>query len=280
MYTVTFKDNNAYLTVEDGFDLGMTLDCGQAFRFYPLQNGRWCGIAHDRYIEMEQINSKNVILYNTDKDSFERIWKDYFDLERDYSHIIAEISENEILKTASQYGNGIRVLKQPPWETLCSFILSQNNNIKRIRSIIERLTENFGEKIPGGYTFPTPERLAMLTVDDLTCLRAGFRAKYILDAAKKVSDGAVNLEILHKLPYIQAQAELMKICGVGPKVADCTLLFTHAHLSAFPKDVWINRALDVLFHGELPQSALPYAGIVQQYIFFYAKETKLGLTSE
>lgn len=280
MYSVTFKNNNAHLTVEDGFDLGMTLDCGQAFRFYPLPNGRWGGVAHDHYIEMEQTDPKNVILYDTDKDSFEQIWKDYFDLERDYSHIIEKISENEILKTASQYGYGIRVLKQPPWETLCSFILSQNNNIKRIRGIIERLTENFGQKIPGGYTFPTAQQLSTLTVEDLACLRAGFRAKYILDAAKKVNDGTVNLEILDKLPYNEAQAELMKICGVGPKVADCALLFTHAHLSAFPKDVWINRALDVLFHGELPQSALPYAGIVQQYIFFYAKETKLKLTSE
>ena len=198
-------------------------------------------------------------------------------MDRNYSEIIEKISTNEVLKNASEYGKGIRVLNQPPWETLCSFIISQNNNIKRIKGIISRLCETYGEKIEGGYTFPTAEKLASLSPEDLAPLRAGFRAKYIIDAAKKVANGEVNLLSLKDLPYGEAQAELLKIKGVGPKVADCALLFSHRHIDAFPKDVWIKRALTVLFGGDLPKEAVPYAGIVQQYIFFYARETKLDI---
>lgn len=275
MFTAEFKDNNTYLTLTDPFDLAQTLDCGQAFRFEPLSDTKWGGVACDRYLEIEKTADNTIILYNVSQTDFENIWKDYFDLERDYSEIIAKISTNEVLKTASEYGKGIRVLNQPHWETLCSFIISQNNNIKRIKGIISRLTENFGEKIEGGYTFPTAQKLAALKPEDLCELRAGFRAKYIIDAARKVASGEVDLSKLADMPYENAQAELLKIKGVGPKVADCALLFSHRHIDALPKDVWIKRALNVLFGGELPEEAVPYAGIVQQYIFFYARETKL-----
>ena len=166
---------------------------------------------------------------------------------------------------------------QPPWETLCSFIISQNNNIKRIKGIIGRLCETYGEKIEGGYTFPAAQTLAKLEVEDLAPLRSGFRAKYIIDAARRVASGEVDLFALQNMPYEDAKNELLKIKGVGPKVADCALLFSHRHIEALPKDVWIKRALQVLFGGELPEVAVPYAGIVQQYIFFYARETKLKI---
>lgn len=277
MFKAEFKNNNTYLKLSDPFSLSQTLDCGQAFRFEELANGRWGGVACDRYLELEILENGQVVLYNVDEKEFENIWRDYFDLDRNYSEIIEKISTNEVLKNASQYGKGIRVLNQPPWETLCSFIISQNNNIKRIKGIISRLCETYGEETPGGYTFPTAQKLATLTPEDLAPLRAGFRAKYIIDAAKKVANGEVNLEALKDLPYEKAQAELLKIKGVGPKVADCALLFSHRHIDAFPKDVWIKRALTVLFGGELPKEAVPYAGIVQQYIFFYARETKLNI---
>lgn len=277
MYTVKFENNNAYITLTDSFSLPQTLDCGQAFRWEPINDTKWCGIAFGKYLEIEKLTESETVLYNTSREDFFNIWKDYFDLERDYNTIISAISENEVLKTASQYGKGIRVLNQEPWETLCSFIISQNNNIKRIKGIISRLCENFGEKIPGGYTFPSPEKLARLSVEDLGELRAGFRAKYIIDAAKKVSEGEVILSDLKNLSTDEARLSLMKIKGVGPKVADCALLFSHKHIDAFPKDVWIKRAMLVLFGGELPQVAVPFAGIVQQYIFFYARETKLEI---
>ena len=277
MFTAKFKDNNVYLTLSDPFSLPQTLDCGQAFRFQEISPNKWGGIAKNRYLEIEKDENDIIILYNVSQKEFEEVWHDYFDLDRNYSEIIDIISQNETLKTAAHYGQGIRVLNQPPWETLCSFIISQNNNIKRIKGIIERLCQSFGEKIQGGYTFPSAERLAQLEVEDLAPLRAGFRAKYILDAAKKVASGEVNLEILRDLPYQEAQNELLKIKGVGPKVADCALLFSHRHIEALPKDVWIKKALTLLFGGELPEVAQPYAGIVQQYIFFYARETKLNI---
>ena len=277
MFTAEFKNNNTYLSLTDPFSLPQTLDCGQAFRFEPLNDTKWCGIACDRYLEIEKLPDGAVVLYNVSQKEFEDIWCDYFDLNRNYSKIIEEISKNEVLRTASEYGKGIRVLNQPPWETLCSFIISQNNNIKRIKGIIGRLCETYGEKIEGGYTFPTARTLAKLEVEDLAPLRSGFRAKYIIDAARRVASGEVDLFALQNMPYEEAKNELLKIKGVGPKVADCALLFSHRHIEALPKDVWIKRALQVLFGGELPEVAVPYAGIVQQYIFFYARETKLKI---
>lgn len=277
MFTAEFKNNNTYLFLTDPFSLPQTLDCGQAFRFEPLNDNKWCGIACDRYLEIEKLPDGAVVLYNVSQKEFEDIWCDYFDLNRNYSKIIEEISKNEVLRTASEYGKGIRVLNQPPWETLCSFIISQNNNIKRIKGIIGRLCETYGEKIEGGYTFPAAQTLAKLEVEDLAPLRSGFRAKYIIDAARRVASGEVDLFALQNMPYEDAKNELLKIKGVGPKVADCALLFSHRHIEALPKDVWIKRALQVLFGGELPEVAVPYAGIVQQYIFFYARETKLKI---
>lgn len=275
MYKVKYENGNTYIYGMESLDLPHTLDCGQAFRWSENENGRWCGIAYNKYLELEKSSDGTVILYNTAEDDFEKIWKDYFDLDRDYDKIIKIISQNDILKKAAEYSHGIRILNQEPWETLCSFIISQNNNIKRIKGIISRLCENFGEKNGDFYTFPTAEKLSQLSLDDLAVLRSGFRAKYILDAAKKVTSGEVALEALKNMPLDDARNELMKICGVGPKVADCALLFSHRHIEAFPKDVWIKRAMQVLFGGELPEIAVPYAGIAQQFIFFYARDTKL-----
>lgn len=277
MFSAKFDNNNVYITNYGGFDLPHTLDCGQAFRWEETENGSWRGVAFNKYLELEKLADGTVVLYNTTKEDFEGVWRHYFDLERDYDEIINSISADETLKRASEYAHGIRVLNQEPWETLCSFIISQNNNIKRIKGIISRLCENFGENKGGFYTFPTAEKIAELTLDDLSVLRSGFRAKYILDAANKVASGEVELEKLKNAPTDEARAELMKITGVGPKVADCVLLFSLEHADAFPKDVWIKRAMQVLFEGELPECAKPYAGIAQQYIFLYARETRLAI---
>ncbi len=275
MYKIIFENNNIYIKGIEEFDLPHTLDCGQAFRWKCDENGIWSGVAGDKFLSLEKTNDGTVVLYNTTMDEFENFWKDYFDLERDYQKVRQILSQNETLKAAADYSYGIRILNQEPFETLCSFIISQNNNISRIKGIIERLCENFGEKIEGGYTFPTAEKIASLTVEDLAPLRSGFRAKYLIDAAQKVASGAVDLYHLRYFTLDAARDELMKIKGVGPKVADCALLFSHHHDRAFPKDVWINRALDTLFGGELPEIAKDYAGIAQQYIFFYARDTKL-----
>lgn len=270
------KNNNIYIYGAEDFDLPHTLDCGQAFRWVCDENNVWSGVAYNKFLKLEKLTDGTVVLYNTTTEDFENIWKDYFDFSRDYGEIIKILSENSVLKQACEYSHGIRILNQEPFETLCSFIISQNNNIKRIKGIISRLCENFGEKKDGYYTFPTAEKLASLTLEDLAVLRSGFRAKYLLDAAQKVANGEVELSKLKEMNLEDARNQLMKIKGVGPKVADCCLLFSHRHTDAFPKDVWIKRAMEVLFGGELPECAKEYAGIAQQYIFFYARDTKLG----
>ena len=271
------QDANIELHGVLNFVLSETLDCGQAFRWQETEDGLWQGVAFGRFLK---IGSKNgvITLYNTSEDDFNLIWKDYFDLDRDYGKILSVLSQNDVLKTAGEFASGIRILRQEPWEALCSFIISQNNNIPRIKGIIDRLCENFGEKIAEGvYSFPTAEKIASLSLDDLAVLRSGFRAKYILDAAKKVASKEIVLEALRELALDDARAELVKIYGVGEKVADCTLLFGLSHIDAFPKDVWIKRAVLKLFDGALPECAKEYAGIAQQYIFHYARMTKLEI---
>ncbi|MBO5909643.1 MAG: DNA-3-methyladenine glycosylase 2 family protein [Clostridia bacterium] len=261
----------------NNFTLSQTLDCGQAFRWQMINENLWHGAARGKYLKIGCDNGV-VTLYDTSLDDFQNIWRDYFDLDRDYAGIITSISKNEILKKASSFAEGIRILNQDPWEALCSFIISQNNNIPRIKGIIERLCNSFGEKINDSFfSFPTADKIAFLTLEDLAPLRSGFRAKYILDAAKKVASGELELEPLKSINIDLARAELMKIYGVGAKVADCALLFGLGHMDAFPKDVWIKKAIKKLFDGELPKEALSYAGIVQQYIFHYARSTKLEI---
>ncbi len=275
MYKIFYKNNNIHINGIEEFDLPHTLDCGQAFRWKCDETGVWSGIAGNKFLQLQKLEDGTVVLYNTTEEEFNGYWKNYFDLDRDYSQIKKQLSQNETLKNACEYSYGIRILNQEPFETLCSFIISQNNNIGRIKGIVERLCENFGEKIEGGYAFPTAQKMATLTVEDLAPLRSGFRAKYLVDAAQKVANGEVDLYHLRYFPLEAAQQELMKIKGVGPKVADCALLFSHHQDRAFPKDVWIKRAMDTLFGGELPECAKEYAGIAQQYIFFYARDTKL-----
>ena len=256
------------------FDLALTLDCGQAFRWVPTQDGCFEGIAMGRYLKIKQENNY-LIFYNTTEEDYQNVWKKYFDFERDYSEILNRARKNDLLLKITQNCGGIRLLKQDPWEALCSFIISQNNNIPRIKGIIERLCENFGEKIDGGYTFPSAEVISKLTVEDLAPLRSGFRAKYIISAAKKCTS-EIDLNSLHKQPIDEARNILMTITGVGPKVADCTLLFGLGFHSAFPMDVWMKRAMAVLFDNKLPDGLDDCAGVIQQYIFHYARTEKIN----
>lgn len=271
------KETDLIITGLNHFALADTLDCGQAFRWSELEPDLWHGVAFGRYLKLG-LKDGVLTLYNTSLEDFESVWRSYFDLDRDYGEIITAISENEVLASAAGFADGIRILRQEPWEALCSFIISQNNNIPRIKGIVERLCENFGEEIGEGfYSFPDARKLAALNVEDLAGLRSGFRAKYILDAAKKVASGEIDLEALKSEELDAARDKLMTIYGVGAKVADCTLLFGLSHVDAFPKDVWIKRAMAKLFDGELPSCAAPYAGIAQQYIFHYARMTKLDI---
>ncbi len=273
-----FADGNNYIIKGiKNLDLAQTLDCGQAFRWSMDADGVWNGVVGDRVCHVSQ-KDDCITFYDCDEQLFSCFYKRYFDIDRDYEAVLSAISQNEILKNASDMASGIRILRQDVWETVCSFIISQNNNIPRIKGIIDRLCSNFGEDLGNGhYTFPSAEKIACLSVDDLSVIRSGFRAKYILDAAKKLTSGEVSVAKIETLSTTDAKIELMKIYGVGEKVADCVLLFAFARMDAFPKDVWIKRAMQKLFDGNLPECAKDYAGIVQQYIFHYARITKLDI---
>ncbi|MBQ7959423.1 MAG: DNA-3-methyladenine glycosylase 2 family protein, partial [Oscillospiraceae bacterium] len=200
----------------DDFDLAETLDCGQAFRWKKEDNG-FKGFALDKPLYIEQ-NGNEFTLKNVSEDEFLSFWKDYFDLDTDYAYLKKLYSDDKTLKSACEYAKGIRLLRQDTWETLISFIISQNNNIPRIKGIIENMCKMFGG-------FPEAKTLSSCTEDDIAPLRTGFRAKYILDAAKAVNDGRVVLSDLKTLPIEEARNSLMSIKGVGPKVAECVLLY-------------------------------------------------------
>lgn len=275
MYEIKADGENLILISD--IDLAQTLDCGQAFR-WSESGGFWTGVAKGKNLKLAQ-RGDEITFFNTTMVDFNEVWRDYFDLDRDYAAIKSAVSANEIIRAAADFAGGIHILRQEPWEAVCSFIISANNNIPRIKGIITRLCESYGENLgDGNYAFPTPQRLSQLTVDDLAPLKSGFRAKYILDAAKKFADGEIDVAALYTLPIDEARAELMKINGVGPKVADCALLFGWSRVECFPVDVWIRRAMERLF-GEkgLPDVAKHHAGIVQQYIFHYARTTKLDI---
>lgn len=268
---IEYDGKNTVISNVVEFELSDTLDCGQAFRFSKIDDKTWQGIALGQYIKIGKENDK-IILYDITLSDYNLKWKNYFDFDRDYSAVIKEISENDILKAAAEKYKGIRILNQDPWEAICSFIISQNNNIPRIKGIIERLCENFGDKIDGGYSFPTAQKLSNLTPEDLAPLRAGFRARYIIDAAKKISSNELDFDLIKNGDIDNARLELMKITGVGAKVADCALLFGFSRVEALPKDVWIKRAIAEYFNGEFPECAKNYAGIAQQYLFSYIRD--------
>ena len=252
------------------FSLAVTVDCGQSFRF-KVDGNEVSGIVNKKLIRVRQTEDE-LVFYNITKEEYDDFFCDYFDLCRDYQKINETIGKEEPLKTIVESEKGIRILNQDPFETLISFIISQNNNIPRIKGIIERLCENFGEEIEGGFAFPAVEKLASLSAEDLAVLRAGFRARYIVDAAHKVASGKVDLYSLKDKSLEDAEAELQKIVGVGKKVTDCTLLFSCRHLDAFPEDVWIKRAVKELFNNGMPKYVEPYRGIAQQYIFNYYRK--------
>ncbi|MCL2488430.1 MAG: DNA-3-methyladenine glycosylase 2 family protein [Oscillospiraceae bacterium] len=253
------------------FDLGMTLDCGQCFRFFRREKSGWTGTVRNKTIMVNQIGDR-LIFENITKDEFESFWRGYFDLDTDYAEINRLLYRVPQLRGAIDFAGGIRILRQEPWETLCSFIISQNNNIKRIKGIIQRLCGLCGERLPGGgFSFPSPAALSGLSVEDLAPLRSGFRARYILDAARRVHDGRVDLCALESLPTEQCYAELEKILGVGRKVADCVMVYGYHRLEALPRDVWVRRAMAELFPAGMPEEILPYAGVAGQYLFHWIR---------
>ncbi len=251
------------------FDIRRTFLCGQCFRWQEREDGRFHGVAHGRHISLSQ-GDGFVTLHDIAEEDIP-LWEDYFDISTDYAGIITRLSADKTLSEACKGSGGIRLLRQEPFETLISFIISQNNNIPRIAGIIGRLCESFGTEIEGGYAFPTAKQLDGITPDDLAPLRAGFRARYIADAVSKVNCGAVDFDMIRALPVAEAREQLKTIVGVGDKVADCVLLFGFAKHDAFPKDVWVKRLMAEFYPEGLPECTKGVEGIAQQYLFDYVR---------
>ncbi len=262
-----------------GIDIDRTFDCGQCFRFDKVENSEYDveyrGVAYGKEVSFAQ-KGDDICVVGADGGDFEALWRRYLSLDEDYGAIHAgllSLSDNGALHRAVDYGKGIRILRQEPWEAICSFIISQNNNIPRIKGLIRALCERAGEPLGGGnYAFPSAEAVAALGVDELRAMKMGFRAPYIIDAAKKVSSGELDLAVIASLPTKDAEKALCAVKGIGPKVADCALLFGFSKYDAFPIDVWIKRVIAKYFDADFdPASLGEYAGIAQQVLFYYER---------
>lgn len=268
-YTVA-GDYIAVSGVND-FSLGAIFECGQCFRWNADSSGVYSGVAFSRALEIKRAGD-DILLKTTESD-FLDIWHDYFDLQTDYAEIRRLVSVNPHMEAAAGFGAGIRILRQEKWEALCSFIISQCNNIPRIKKIVETLCTMYGEEIaPGKFSFPSAETIAVLTEEQLAPLRAGYRAKYILEAARAVCSGELDLQELAEIQQGDAIRRLKSLHGVGDKVASCVALFGLHQLDAFPVDVWMKKALEKHFDSDFdPIVFSPYAGVAQQYIFNFER---------
>ncbi len=267
----------------DCFDLNQIFDCGQCFRFERIggEDGvsRYEGIACGKFLRLTQTDA-SVTLHGTDAAGFEEIWRHYFALDERYDLIRLTLRQSRpddaVLAAAMERGRGIRILRQEPWETICSFILSQNNNIPRIRRLISSLSESFGMPIDCGdgirYAFPTAEALAEAGESAIFACRTGFRAGYLYDAARRAVSGELPLRFDDDLPTRSLLQTLMSVRGIGPKVASCIALFGFGRTDAFPVDVWMKRALARHYpDGFDPGTLGRHAGIAQQYLFYYER---------
>ena len=281
-------NNNLIITDVCDFNIEHIFDCGQCFRWEKQKDNSYIGVAYNRALKISQTDD-TLILYDTTEDDFYKIWFNYFDFGTNYSDIKRELAKDNVLCDAVSFGHGIRILNQDLWECVVSFIISQSNNIPRIKKIISSLCELYGAKIEymGNtyYSFPDISKISSLSQNDLSLIKAGFRDKYIMAAAQYFSD--LDVDFFSDKSYDDAKTELLKIKGIGNKVADCILLFGLKKRSSFPVDVWIKRIVEHLYFdseqhiGKINQFAKDrfgeLGGYAQQYLFYFARENKIGI---
>ncbi|RKU16267.1 8-oxoguanine DNA glycosylase [Candidatus Poribacteria bacterium] len=269
------------------FSLKYTLESGQSFRWNRIDNAYY-GVVEGRILKITQEGTTLCVESSTDEDEirFVSYLRHYLDIGRDVPKILAEVNNDAYMHRAIEKLWGMRILNQELWETLASFILSQNNNVSRIRGIIRRLSERFGEHLTLAgyvdYSFPSPDALATATNEELLACGTGYRATYLRDTAQAVVSGKLPLTAMKQMPYSEAKQELMRQNGIGEKVADCICLFSLGHLAALPIDVWIKRIFETLYlrrratHREIREFAHSYfgdsVGYAQQYLFHYVHE--------
>ena len=273
------------------FELADIFDCGQCFRWNKQEDGSYTGIFKKNVMNVQKQGNTVTFKGICDGD-IKKIVEDYFDLNRNYEEIKNKLSQiDENVKTSIEYGQGIRILNQDLWEMIISYIISANNNIPRIKGIIERLSKTYGREIDWNgekyYTFPTPEELKDVTVEDYRKLGTGFRDIRLYETVHMVLDKKVDLEEMQNNNTMEVREQLLTLSGVGPKVADCILLFsTLKRFEVFPIDVWVRRVMNELYiknedETKVNKKALEklaqekfgnLAGIAQQYLFYWKRE--------
>lgn len=265
-------------------------ECGQCFRWYKEADESYTIVAFEKILNVKKIKDK-ILFRNTNKEEFEKIWYKYFDIGRNYGEIKNAVAIDDVMKEAVEFGNGIRILKQDPWEMIISFIISARNSIPNIKKTIEKLSKAFGRKI-GEYngveyfSFPTAVGLKERTEDELREYGTSFRTKYILSTARRVFE-EVDIEDISKLDTKEARESLMNFSGIGPKVSDCILLFGMGKYDVFPVDVWVQRVMEEVYISsnlrnleKIREFGMEMfgsnAGFGQQYLFYYAREKGIG----
>ena len=274
------------------FELKDIFECGQCFRWEKQEDGSYIGIVNNNVIKVIKEENK-IIFKSVGEDDLNKLVTYYFDLERDYEVIKKKLSKiDNNMKKSIEYGKGIRILNQDLWETIISFIISANNNIPRIKGIIDRISKAYGKEIifegKSYYTFPTANELSKASVNDLRKLGLGFRDVRVYETTKMINENKVDLEYLsNEKDFNKVRNLLLTLPGVGPKVADCILLFSSLkRWEAFPIDVWVRRVMNELYIGNEDETKVKkeqiekiahekfgsLAGIAQQYLFYYKRE--------
>ena len=286
------REQKTILKKIEDFEPKDIFECGQCFRWNQQEDGSYIGVVGKNVLKVEK-QKEEIIVESFGKDDIDKFVEQYFDLKRDYTKIkekLAQVDEN--MKISIQYGKGIRLLNQDLWETIVSYIISANNNIPRIKGIIERLAKKYGTKMiwreTEYYTFPTPEQLKDISVQEYRALGLGFRDKRVYETTQMVVSNQVNLEKMRKnANTLAVKEELLKLSGIGNKVADCILLFSDLkRLEVFPIDVWVRRVMNDLYIGEPEEEKVSkkqieelaikkfgnLAGIAQQYLYYWRRE--------
>lgn len=290
-YKVTEDVNCVNVEGIKDFDLVHTFECGQCFRWDRLPDGSYTGVVKARVVNLK-LQDGTLLLKNTNLEDFKNIWFDYLDLGRNYSEIKRQLSQkDEHMKKAVEFGWGIRLLKQDIWEALISFIISANNRIPMIKKVVASISGMYGSELymdgQKYYTFPETEFLAEAVLEKLRTCRGGFRCKYISESSKLIREEVVKLDKLAGMTAADARCMLELLPGVGRKVADCTLLYSGTKYEVFPTDVWVKRVMEELYfkrpasfkeiHGFAAEYFGENAGIAQQYLFYYARENRIGV---
>lgn len=254
------------------FSLKNTLDCGQCFRWEEQVDGSYLGIVKNSVVKASQTGNVLKLEELSQNSINKEDWQEYFGFDTDYVAIESKLKSDDLLVRAYKLSPGIRILKQDPWEALISFIISQNNNIPRIKKIIKSLCQVAGQEIISGvFKFPTPQQILNLSNEELESIRSGFRAKYIKNAAELVMNGTVNLKELVAKPNDKALEELMKIKGVGVKVGSCVLIYGFNKLNVVPVDVWVKRGIDKYFKNGWPKEVKGLEGVAAQYLYNFLR---------